>query len=120
MLYKIGRPVTVRIYGNVLNMWTHTNEDGREFTTQYEIAYKEYDTETMTLAGVGSEDFSPARLRKDTRHKGIFTWDGKTYRKDGKRKFEYRGMRKFRASDRGAVMEYYRKLYNAELVQLRY
>ena len=120
MLDKIGRPVTVRIYGNVVNRWTHTDESGREFTTQYEIEYREYDTENMKLAGVGSEDFSPARLRKDTRHKGIFTWDGKTYRKDGKRKFEYRGMRIFRASDRDAVMEYYRKLYNAELVQLRY
>lgn len=120
MLDKIGRPVTVRIYGNTLNRWTHTDERGREFTTQYEIAYKEYDTETMTLAGVGSEDFSPARLRKDTRHKGVFTWDGKSYRKDGKRKFEFRGMRKFRASEKDAVKAYYCKLYNAALVQFRY
>lgn len=120
MVDAIGRPMTVRFYGKVLNTWTHETESGHTVATQYEIAYKEYDTETLELVAVGSEDFSPSRLKGETLHKGVFTWDGETYRRDGKRKFEYIGNRQFRKSERKAVEDYCRKLYGADVVQFRY
>lgn len=120
MIDKIGRPVTVRIYGKVLTRWTAINEQGREFTTQYEIAYREYNTETLELVGIGSEDFSAARYGKEVRWQGVFTWDGERRNKGGNRWFDYRGGITYRRSERNAIKDYMKKLYNAELVQLRY
>lgn len=120
MIDSIGKPVVIRVYGKILNRWSHINDSGREVATQYEVAYKEYNTETLELVGVGSEDFSPIRYSKEIKRQEVFTWDGERRNKGGNRWFEDRGGITYRKSERKAVMDYLKRLYNAELVQLRY
>ena len=52
------------------------------------IAYREYDSETGELVGVGSEDFSQARWKSEIEGRFIWTWDGERRNKvvtDGSR-----------------------------------
>lgn len=120
MVDKMGRPVTVRLYGKTLNRWTAFSEAlGREIETQTEVAYKEYDSETGDLVAVGSEDFSPSRWRSEVSRKWVHTWDGERRNKGGHRWFDDRGLYSFRKSERKAVVDYLRKVYAVEVIELR-
>lgn len=73
----------VRIYGKRLRTW----KDERGLTTQIELAYADYDRDGHVVA-MGSEDFSPQRANAQLQTSWVWVWDGKRYRKDGKRWFE--------------------------------
>ena len=109
----------VRIYGKTLNTWESKDESGRMRVTQYEVSYKDYDAETGSLVGIGSEDFSPERLRKQTEERWVYTWDGVRRNKGGYRWFDARGSLHFRKSGRKQLLRLFKSRYNAELVQLR-
>lgn len=111
--------MTIRIYGKVMETWTSINEKGRETITQEELAYKEYDVETLNLIGIGSEDFSPERRHAETEKRWVWTWDGKKRNKGGFRWFECQGMTEIRKSEKKAVKAYFKKKYGAELIELR-
>ena len=109
----------IRIYGKDLNSWYTTNEHGRRVCVQTEIAYKEYDSETCELLGVGSEDFSPTRERSTVDHAWVWTWDGQRLNKGGYRWFENMGYIRFRKSDRKGVKEYLFNKYKPIVLNLR-
>lgn len=109
----------IRVYGKVLNIWCETDENGRERITQEEVAYKEYDTETMELVGTGSEDFSLERRRKEIEDRWIYAWDGQKRNKGGYRWFRCEGDIQFRKCEKKIVKEYLKKKYNAALIELR-
>ena len=112
-----------RIYGKTLNKWV---VDGK--LEQVEIAYTEYcidkefcgaKCEKLRICGTGSEDFSPARLRS-VRSAGVWTWDGKTYNKGNKRRWECIEYVRFSADTRPKdVADVYKRLYFSENVQVR-
>lgn len=82
----------VRIYGKVLNKWTATatfNGMDREMVVQLEIAYTDY-YEDGTIAGVGSEDFSPERYRKEIAVYETRTWDGCKRNRGGHKAWDQR------------------------------
>lgn len=110
---------TARIYGKTINTWRSTDERGRDIVTQYEIAYSEYDEEG-NLRRTGTEDFSPARLGKQTKYRWIFTWDGKKLNKGGHRWFDGHGPIRF-AGDSGIVKAVIAKQLNSRehLIELR-
>lgn len=108
----------MRIYGKILQRWTVTDEQGRERTTQIEVAYKEYN-EAGNLIGEGSEDFSPERWNQTTTRKNVWTWDGKRLNKGGHRWFEYQACLTFRKEDSKAVKELYKTRLNAAAVDFR-
>lgn len=110
---------TFRLYGKRLNTWTQTNEKGWTVVTQLELAYKEYEIETGDLVATGSEDFSIERFHKQLKNARVFTWDGKRRNKGGYRWFEDRGYILFNESDKKAIKEYFKKFYNAEIVDIR-
>lgn len=97
--YTIDRPVIVRIYGKLLNTWSYTDDEGREIVTQFELAYKDYNSETGDLVAVGSEDFSQERYKTSISWKMVWTWDGVRYNKGGKRAFDFWRDIRFRKSD---------------------
>ena len=108
----------VRIYGKELQRWTATDLSGREITTQVEYSYKEYN-EAGELVGIGSEDFSPERMRAELDNPSVYTWDGERRNKGGHRWFDYRGFYRIRKSERQAFKALMKKRYGAELVELR-
>lgn len=107
-----------RIYGKIIETWTHIDETGRERTTQYEVAYKEYD-ETGDLVGIGSEDFSTDRYHKTLLTKMVYTWDGVKRNKGNYRWFDCCGFVTYNRKHVKAVKAYLANKYNAELVELR-
>lgn len=109
---------TFRLYGKSLNIWTHINEKGREELTQIEFSYREYETETGELVATGSEDFSSERYSM-LKRAHVYTWDGKRRNKGGYRWFTDQGYILFHKNDRKAIKEYFKKRYNAELVEIR-
>lgn len=109
----------IRIYGKALNIWKSLDENGREIIVQKEIEYKSYDMETFELIGIGSEDFSPEAYKHFVSEKILYTWDGKRINKGGNRWFDYRGIVKFRTSERKQVLEFLKRKYEAEVAQLR-
>lgn len=111
--------MTVRVYGKVLEQWFAYNENGREVLTQEEIAYRDFDTETGELVGVGSEDFSPERERREIDRAWVWTWDGQRRNRGGYRWFENAGYFKFRKSERAALREYIKARHRVEVVDLR-
>lgn len=112
------RNMTYRIYGKELNTWEHELENGRVRTYQIEVAYKEYDKDG-DLCGVGSEDFSLDRYNVEMMWKFVWTWDGVKRNKGGHRWFECQGMVRYTRKDARAVKEHFKRVYNAELVELR-
>ncbi len=112
--------MVVRIYGETLNVWTYTDDNGREYTRQLEKAYKEYDSETNELVGVGSEDFSLDRWHKEAEERWVWTWDGVKRNKGGHRWFECVGYCTFRKSHKKGLKELMMTRHpEAALVQLR-
>ena len=109
----------IRIYGKTLEKWTAEDERGRERLVQEEVAYKEYDSETGELVGVGSEDFSMERLHTEMDERWMWTWDGEKRNKGGHRWFECHGTVKFRKSERAAVKKYLQAKHKAAELQLR-
>lgn len=109
---------SMRIYGKILHTWTYTDEQGRERTSQIEVAYRDYN-ESGQLTGTGSEDFSPERWNQTTRRNNIWTWDGKKLNKGGHRWFEYQGCYTFRKEDSKAVKALYKNKFNAAAVDFR-
>ena len=108
----------MRLYGKTLNTWTGYSPDGKRIETiQYEISYK--DCYGDVVVGVGSEDFSPARLKMTTRRAFIYTWDGETYNKGGYRWFECRGFIHYRRSEVKEVISWLKQKYGAARVELR-
>lgn len=112
------RNMTYRIYGKVLERWTITDDAGRERLRQEEIAYKEYN-ESGELIGVGSADFSLERKKRELVHKFVYIWDGKRRNKGGYRWFECVGSVIYTRNDATAVKEHFKRIYNAETVELR-
>lgn len=111
--------MTIRIYGKTLNKWVSEDEEGRKRITQLEIAYKEYDSETGELVGIGSEDFIPAREKSDLENRWVWTWDGEKRNKGGKRWFECYGNIKFRKNEKAEIKKYLKSKYKATELQLR-
>ena len=109
----------VRIYGKVLQRWYDTNENGRTYLVQRELAYKEYDVETGELVGAGSEDFSPERYAREISERWIYTWDGESRNAGGYRRFQDQGQIKFRRSEARRVKALLKDRYGAEIVELR-
>lgn len=118
-LEKEENKMRIRIYGKILEVWTAEDARGREITTQTEIAYREYDSETGELLGSGSEDFSPARERSEIDCRWIWTWDGDRRNKGGKRWFECHGMIKYRKREKSEVKRYLENKYNSAALELR-
>ena len=109
---------TYRMYGKELETWTVYDEKGRPILRQIEFPYKEYDKNGV-LCGVGSEDFSADRYHKEMMWKFVWTWDGVKRNKGGHRWFECYGMVRYTRKDVKAVKEHFKRVYNAELVELR-
>lgn len=109
----------IRIYGKTLETWKHEDERGRMVTVQRELAYREYDSETGELVGVGSEDFSQARWKSEIEGRFIWTWDGERRNKGGHRWFEEQGYITYRKSDRKEVKRYLNNMCGAVELQLR-
>ena len=108
----------LRVYtAKPLNTWTAEREDGREEPVQFEYGYREYDN-AGELCAVGTEDFSPARAgRRDIGF--VYTWDGKSYRKDMTRRWEYRGVVYYTGKKR-ILIRREEKLYpGAAIVEVR-
>ena len=108
-----------KLYGNTVNTWYATNEDGRKVITQREIEYKAFDETTLELMADGTEDFSAERLRKTVIIKMVYVWDGHTLNRGGKRKFNFVGWITVNKADAKKAKEYFTKKYNAEIVQFR-
>lgn len=108
----------VRIYGKVLQTWTATDEAGRERITQKELSYKDLDEQGETI-GAGSEDFTPERERTATVRGYLYTWDGETLNKGGKRWFNCRGYYIIRKSDRRQFKELMKKEFSVDVVDFR-
>lgn len=116
-----------RLYGETLKKWSAvdvvTTPGGKlrdiEITIQYELSYTDYDPETGRVIGRGSEDFSADRYREiDTGH--VYTWDGKSYNKGGRRHFEYHGSVRYNLNEKRRVFALLRTFHkDAALVQLR-
>lgn len=113
------KEMEIRIYGQTLNIWRSVDETGRQRIVQKEIEYKLYDTETCGLVRAGSEDFSPECYDKIVSEKFIYTWDGQKRNKGGHRWFDCQGIIRFRKSERKQVIDFLKRKYGAELVQLR-
>lgn len=126
---KIGE--TGRIYTAKLDQWSAFGEDGKEYLTQVEYAYTEYD-EDGNVVGAGSEDIQP-RYQIETKYfnqpmilRGkngnsvywIWTWDGQKRHKSGARKFICHGMMNIRGSKK-AVRNALKKKYGCAEVQFR-
>lgn len=108
----------IRVYGKKLNEWYHLDQNDRNRLAQVEYSYKEYN-EDGELVGIGSEDFSSARLKGDMSSFWVWTWDGERLNKGGHRWFECRGYVKCRRSDKKAYKKLAQKKYGAALVELR-
>ena len=108
----------MRIYGLTVNRWTYTDEQGRERTSQIEVAYIDYDEVGNPIA-IGSEDFSPERWNQTTRRKQVWTWDGKKLNKGGHRWFDYHGSITFRKEDSKAVKALCKNKHKAAAIELR-
>lgn len=109
----------IRIYGKTLKIWTADDEKWGKVTTQKEISYREYDSETGEVVGAGSEDFSMKRLGMDTEDKWVWTWDGQKLNKGDKRWFECRGVVRFRKGEKAEVKKFLQNKYGAAELQLR-
>lgn len=109
---------TYRIYGKVLESWEHEIAPGRVRIYQEEIAYKEYD-QAGELVGVGSEDFSMDREKRELREAWVWTWNGEKRNKGGYRWFELRGTVKYRRNDAKFIKEHFKRIYGAAVVELR-
>lgn len=109
---------TLKIYGEILNRWTATDDSGREYTTQVELAYREYDSDGR-LVNVGSEDFSRGRYQ-EVKHFQIWGWDGETRMKGGQRWFSSIGIVKIKASDHRKLHQLEQQLHpEYKAIQLR-
>ena len=91
----------------------------RDVVVQYEYSYTEIDTESGNVVGMGTEDFSPERYRREVVTRWIYTWDGTRRNKGGHRWFDDRGRVTYRRTQVADVREYYRNRYQAAEVQLR-
>ena len=111
--------MTVRIYGKVLERWYNDDEKWGKVTTQIEVSYREYDSETGEIVGAGSEDFSIERWHRDLETRWAWTWDGERRNKGGKRWFENHGLVRFRKSEKAEVKRYLQNKYGAAELQLR-
>ena len=110
----------VRIYGQVLNIWKSEDLRGRTIITQKEIAYTDYNIETGEIVGVGSEDFSYERYKKEVIIRFIHTWDGIKRMKNGHRWFGCKGIIRYNRSQRKEVLQYLKNKYKDSVVlQLR-
>lgn len=83
---------TMKIYGKTLNTWKHivtSPTTGRESerTAQVELAYKTFNNEGE-IVGVGSEDFTIARMDSALSYYEVWTWDGEKLNRGGNRWFE--------------------------------
>lgn len=99
-------------------MWWTYAEDGERYASQYEYEYCDYNL-SGDVVSTGSEDFSPVRLSTDTDYKWLWVWDGLTYNKGGKRKFECYGLVRYRTQDKKEVLKHFKNIYKCALVQLR-
>lgn len=110
----------VRIYGKVLNTWKSEDLRGRTIITQKEIAYTDYNIETGEIVGVGSEDFSYERYKKEVNEKFVYIWDGTKRMKNGHRWFDCCGMIRYKRSERKKVLRYLKNKYkDSTVLQLR-
>ena len=82
-------PLTIKLYGQILRTWYEHDPKGNSHEAYYEVAYKEYSTETGEVLNEGTEDFSVTRYFKAV-DVYIWTWDGKRYNAGGKRCFDKR------------------------------
>lgn len=109
---------TVRLYGKTVEMWTATNERGRDVMTQAEIEYKEYNA-LGELVATGTEDFSRDRYKEIT-WAYVWTWDGERRNKGGHKWFERRFFIKFRKAERQTLKRYLTARYpEAAEIQIR-
>lgn len=109
---------SIRLYGKVLNRWTYVDEQGRERTSQIEVAYREWN-EAGQLTAEGTEDFSPERWKQTTRSAYVWAWDGQKLNRGGHRWFEYQTYITYRRPEAKAVKAFYKALYKAEAIELR-
>ena len=108
----------LRVYNaKPLNTWTAEREDGREETVQVEYFYREYDN-AGELCATGSEDFSPARAARISIG-FVHTWDGKSYRKDMTRRWEYRGVVRYSGKKRILIRHEEKLFPEAAIVEVR-
>lgn len=88
----------LRIYSfDYINHWGNP-------ATMFEYSYREYDFEN-DLVGEGTEDFSRERREIATYRCSVYTWDGVSLNKGGKKKHVYRGA--YRVSDRKLFRRYW-------------
>lgn len=81
---KEFNPIT-RVYTKIVREWKYYDEEKqRNITTQYEIAYKDYDTETEKLVGQGTADFSPERKRDQLKCYFVQVYNGRVNHSGGK------------------------------------
>lgn len=121
--------MTIRIYGEILNTWTTTDENGKSWPTQHEWSYKDYDSETGEVVGCGTEDIQ-CRLthlgitsnwmgRMDSRT--VYVWTGKLY-PSGNKVFHEAKTISFRPGDRATVValgKLARRWYEGQEIQIR-
>ena len=106
----------VRIYGKTLNTWTATDERGREYTTQREVAYTEYDAYGAVRC-TGTEDIQPNRT--DIKNGWAWTWDGKSVNRGGYRRWDERGHIVWRGNTAVLKKVLERKYTDALEIQIR-
>ena len=83
----------------------------------FEIPYKEY-RKDGSLKQTGTEDFTTARIIKQTKCYSIHTWDGKKRMSGNQKWFENHGV--IRVDDRDGLKEYARSIYpDAAEIQVR-
>lgn len=104
----------VRVYGK--NTYTWYDEITGHYT-QKEYEYREFDTVTGQLVGMGTEDFSSERYKNDVSEFWAWYWTGE-YNRGGHRKFEDYGFVKCRKSDRKNFREFLKNKYNTEVIRL--
>lgn len=110
----------IRIYGKTLNRWTAAqtiNDIERDVTTQIEIAYKDYYLDG-TVAGSGSEDFSPERYRKEIATYEARTWDGNKRNRGGHKAWDQRDTYTIKR-DNLKMLKYFCKMrYSADNIMM--
>ncbi len=124
-------PATARLYTRRLDEWTAYGEDGKNYLTQVEYEYEEFDNDGNLVAH-GSEDIQPM-FKIEKAHdahpllvKGMngnrmywaYTWNGKDFYPSGGRKFLCHGLKNIRGS-KSIVEKALLKKYGCVEVQLR-
>ena len=114
-------PTTIKLYSQILRTWYEHDLKGNSHEAYYEVAYKEYSTETGEVLNEGTENFSVTRYLKTVESIYIWTWDGKKRNAGNKRWFDCRELVHISGyHHRDALKALCKVRYpEAELIQLR-